>query len=133
MTTPTARSGWLDPATAAFVAFPLAVLCLFGTGALSGVTYTLAFAGGFSGSGEDDPRWYVFAGLLMSALIAAVPYLLARAGLGRVDDGTAWWLPALLRASAALAALAVILRLVSAALTLVDSEFGIASLFLNGR
>lgn len=116
-----------DPAAAAFIAFPLAMLCLFGSTALTGITYTLMLVNPLD-SGGDGVRAYLVAGYVLSALFAVLPLALGRVGLSRLVASDAWWLAPLLRAAVAIALLAVVLRMASAVLVLVSDNYGWAGL-----
>ena len=113
------RGGWFaDPGTAALIAFPLALLCLFGIAPLSGRTYTLLFVEPSSLS--EGQKGLAVLGLLISAAFAVFTLLIARAGLRHVAASHVWWVPSLLRAAVALAALDALLRIIAMALVAVS-------------
>jgi ABC-type Fe3+ transport system permease subunit len=118
----------VDSATAAFVSFPSAVLCLLSPSTLVGLGYVLAFTDPLALS-RDSGRSIFFAGHVVSAVFAAVPLVLALAGLSRLQAQDPWWLRPLLRAAVLLAAAAVTLKLVSAVLILIDPNPGFSGTF----
>lgn len=128
---PIPRTGFGDPATLALIAFPLAFLCVMGSRLLTGLTYTVAFAGNF-GSGAGDVRWVVVAGEVLSAGFALLPFFVARQGLSRLVSSDAWWIVPVLRAALVLSGLAAALRLVIAVLALVGTDVGFASMVVRG-
>ena len=128
VTAPLPRAGFGDPAALAVVAFTLAVLCLMGSSVLSGLPYVMTFADQL-GSGQDEARWYLFGGSLLSVVFALVPFLLGRRGLARMTSDGARWIEPLLRGAVVLAAVAMVLRLVMAALALGDDSSGLSFIF----
>ena len=112
---------WTHPKTLGLTALALAVLALFGAGAMRGASYTLLL--GDSGfQPQDDTKHLLIAGAFVSAALALIPVLLARLGLARLvpDDGP--WAGHVLRAALLLGGLAVLLDLVRALMALVNGD-----------
>jgi hypothetical protein len=126
-TDPIPRTGYGDPATLALIALPLALLCLAGSHALSGLPYALPFAENLE-TELSDGRAILLVASLLSVVFALVPFVLARRGLARLVSSDSWWIGSVLRAAVVLAAIAVVLRLVLAALVLIDGSGGLALL-----
>lgn len=110
-----------DPATAAFIAFPLAMWCVSGIDSMWGLSQILSFTEALHSS-NGDLEWDGVATMLLAAAFAFGVYLFARAGLSKGGEEALWWQLSLLRASMALAALTVVLRLIGAAV-LVAAHF----------
>ena len=119
--TPDQDDTWNHPKTLGLTALVLAVLALFGAGAMRGASYTLLLAdGGFQP--QDDTKNLLIAGAFVSAVLALVPVLLARLGLSRLvpDDGP--WAGHVLRAALLLGALAVVLDVVRGLLAVANGD-----------
>ena len=101
---------FLHPGVLGLTALVLAVLSLFGAAVLRGSSYTLMFVG-VRNVLEDDRGPLVAAGLV-TALIALLPVLIARLGIGRLVPDDAAWCGHVLRSAYLLGALSFVLALV---------------------
>ena len=114
---------WNHPRTLGLTALALAVLALFGAGAMRGSSYTLLLShGGFEQQGDTNNL--LIAGAFVSAALALIPVVLARLGLARLvpDDGP--WAGHVLRAAFLLGALALVLDVVRALMAVANSDAG---------
>jgi len=104
----------------AFIAFPLTLLCLLGSGPLSGRNFLLPWYEDVNG-GESYTRLIVSA-LVISAVIAIAPLWLAISGLQKVVSDDPPWVLALLRAAQVLAVTVIVLRLIATVTALLAGE-----------
>jgi hypothetical protein len=108
---------WGHPSTLAVMSFALAVLVLLGAQLFRGVLYAAPFLPSQDGSGgSGGTTTVIVAGSFLSAAFALLPLLLAVRGLRLLVPDDPGWAGPLLRAAAALAGIALALRLVLAIL-----------------
>jgi hypothetical protein len=129
------RPGLLsEPMTLAFLAFSLAFLTVLGAQVFRGISYTIAFAPKALNdlSNGDSPKAstsYLVAAAFLTAAFSLIPLALGVRGLKRTVDDDPAWVAALLRAAVALAALSLLLRLITAVMLATTVQDGTAGLF----
>lgn len=106
--------------TAALTAFPLAVLCLWGSAVLTGSTYVGPVVAAISSG--PSVKTYSVVSALVSAVFPLFALVLARRGAARVAVGDPSWVVPLLRAASFLAIIAIVLRVVLAVLLLLNTN-----------